>query len=362
MAAEKTKKRPRLFRRAVLLSLLAAAAAAALTWLAVARLEQGVLDVCAVQQDAYVQLVLDQIELQQDRVDRDIIDGILGTLDGSSSKYWVFSKGETMLFVKDVVETNKYKGFTTATYYDSVSAREFLDSLRQNHVSHAAIAINGQPYIASGAVFSYAGAEYRLCLLTNRSVMLENNAYLRVKSELWAVVLALLLLLAAIPAYYAKRADTMARRALEAEETVAMLRRNLAAMNDRLANRDWYDPETSLWQGSVLPRFIERAAGRRFTCAVLARVHCEREEDRLLFLRAGRMSLPKSTLRFEWGERDLVLLFLNVEEPEAFRAIAPLLGEHAALVGSLAAAHTPQELRAAAARLTPPEGGFEAWQ
>ena len=44
------------------------------------RYEDGILDVCATQQDAYVQLVLDQINLQADRSDDEIITEILGSL------------------------------------------------------------------------------------------------------------------------------------------------------------------------------------------------------------------------------------------------------------------------------------------
>ena len=357
MAAGKTKKPRSLFRRTMLLMILTAAIAGLLTWLVVSRLEQGVLDVCAVQQDAYVQLVLDQINLQQDRDDREIIDDILGTLDASSSKYWVFSKGETMLFVKDVMETNKYKGFTTATYYDSASAKEFLDSLQMNHVRHGSIQIDGKPYIASGAAFSYSGEEYRLCLLTNRSIMLENNSYLRVKSEMWVMALALLLLLVSIPASFARKIDILRKQREEDVETIAELHHELTAMNDRFANRDWYDTETSLWQGSVLPRFAERIAQREFSCVTMAHIRCEREEDQLLFLSRAHLTIPKTTLRFSWAEHDLVLLFLNTEEHEAWRGIVPLLGKHVTLDGRLTVARTGEELAGAVRRFTGAEQG-----
>ena len=74
--------------------------------------ESGILEVCATQQDAYVQLVLDQINIKSNRDDEQIIKEILGTMDASSNRYWTFSKDQSMLFVKDVTETNKYKGVT----------------------------------------------------------------------------------------------------------------------------------------------------------------------------------------------------------------------------------------------------------
>ena len=97
-----------------------------LVWYQIANFEAGMLDVCATQQDAYVQLVLDQINIKSNRDNEEIITEILGSLDASSNKYWTFSKNEAMVFVKDVLETNKYQGFTTATYYVSESAKAFL--------------------------------------------------------------------------------------------------------------------------------------------------------------------------------------------------------------------------------------------
>ena len=58
------------------------------------RYEDGILDVCATQQDAYVQLVLDQINLKDNRNDEQIIKEILETMDASSNHYWTFSKDQ----------------------------------------------------------------------------------------------------------------------------------------------------------------------------------------------------------------------------------------------------------------------------
>ena len=144
----------------------------------IGRYENGILEVCAEQQDAYVQLVLDQINLKDNRDDEQIIKDILGAMDASSNRYWTFSKDQSMLFVKDVTETNKYKGVNTATYYISDSAKEFLNNLSVNNVIHSYIEINDNRYIASGVMFEYKGDAYRLCLLTEKDVLLDNNAYL----------------------------------------------------------------------------------------------------------------------------------------------------------------------------------------
>lgn len=104
-----------------------------------------------------VQLVLDQINLKDNRDDEQIIKDILGAMDASSNRYWTFSKDQSMLFVKDVTETNKYKGVNTATYYISDSAKEFLNNLSVNNVIHSYIEINDNRYIASGVMFEYKG-------------------------------------------------------------------------------------------------------------------------------------------------------------------------------------------------------------
>lgn len=85
----------------------AAALGGLITYILIGRYEKGIIEVCATQQDAYVQLVLDQINLKDNRDDEEIINDILKTMDSSSNKYWAFSKNQSMLFVKDVLETNR---------------------------------------------------------------------------------------------------------------------------------------------------------------------------------------------------------------------------------------------------------------
>ena len=74
--------------------------AGAFAYTRINKYEEGVLEVCATQQDAYVQLVLDQINLKSNRDDEQIINDILGTMNSSSNKYWTFSKNQSILFVK----------------------------------------------------------------------------------------------------------------------------------------------------------------------------------------------------------------------------------------------------------------------
>lgn len=340
-----------LFCRVLILMLLVSAAAALLIWRSLSGLEQGMLEVFATQQDAYVQLVLDQIELQQGRSDNDIITDILSTLDASSSKYWVFSQGDSMLFVKDVVETNKYKGFTTATYYDSPSAKEFLDSLPLGRIQHNSIRISQKSYIASGSRFTYGDQEYRLCLLTNYNMLLENNSYLRVKSELWALALVVLVLLISIPAILAWKLDKLRTKQKQCNDKMAGLRRSLTSMNERFANRDWYGPANSLWQNQALPVFAQRLTQRGFSCATIAHLHFNSQEERLHFLNTAALTLPKAALRFSGAGYGLVLLFINQDKQTVLNTAEPLLKQYAMPENALTEIHTPQQLTASIAQL-----------
>ena len=52
------------------------------TWKALAQYEEGIVDVCATQQDSYVQLVIDQINLKENRTNDEIVQKTLVCIDG----------------------------------------------------------------------------------------------------------------------------------------------------------------------------------------------------------------------------------------------------------------------------------------
>ena len=154
--------------------------------------ESSILSIYAQQQDAYVQLVLDQINMLENRSDDEIVHKILGSLDTSDRKYWTLSKEQALLFVKDVMETNRYKGLTSESFFTSDSASYFLSNLGLNHVAHEVIEMEGDKYVASGVVFEYNGARYKICLLTNDTVILDNNVFLSAKISIYIWGLSLL--------------------------------------------------------------------------------------------------------------------------------------------------------------------------
>ena len=309
----------------VLCAILAAACAGVFTWYLLLRYEAGLLDVCAVQQDGYVQLVLDQIRLQGDRDDREIIENILGAMDASSNKYWTFSRDQDMLFVKDVLETNKYKGFTTATYYMSDSARAFLDGMRLDRVSHADITIEGKEYIASGAAFTYQGDTYRLCLLTNRSVLLDNNLFLGAKTELCVMVAAILILFVVVSTALAQKVRRLQLRSDRQEEAVETLNQSLDKMNRMFSQRDLHDTRTNLWSRETLPMFLSKLRGRKAYPMALALVQCSGEGAVRALLDMANVTLDRRVLRFKLEENLIGLLFVRCDLELALENVQSLL-------------------------------------
>ena len=76
-----------------------------------------------------------------------------------------------------LLESNKYKGVTPTSYYVSDSAKKFIKGLEVNRVTHGYIEISGNMYVASGVSFEYKDELYRMCLLTDKDVLLDNNQY-----------------------------------------------------------------------------------------------------------------------------------------------------------------------------------------
>lgn len=294
------------------------------------RYEKGVLDVCAVQQDGYVQLVLDQINLKDNRSDTDMIRNILGTLDDSSSRYWTFSKGENMLFVKDVLETNKYKGLSADSYYAGRSASNFLSGLQEDTVTHALITLNGKQYVASGAAFSYKKSTYKLVLLTNCSVILDSNPYLGAKTASLTVIAALLILLILVPMILAWRYTQLEKSGNRKDETIGELSRGLAAMDKKFSQELLHKATGDVWSAALLPEFLQRLQKRGVTSAVTAVLAFDEREKRDDFIRTGTRLLERKFLLFEQPKElsghsqqekaELILLFAEAKE-EQIRAL-----------------------------------------
>lgn len=328
---KRKKKRHPIVGVTLLCTLLASLCAGALTWFQLTRYEAGLVEVCAVQQDSYVQLVLDQIRLQRDGKNQVEIEDILGAMDASSNKYWTFSREQDMLFVKDVLETNKYKGFTTATYYVSDSARRFLEGIRVDRVSHADILIEDREYVASGAAFEYQGDVYRLCLLTNRSVLLDNNVFLGAKTELCTLAAGILLLFIIVPVLLAGKVRKLQLRGDRQDEATETLNQSLDRMNKLFSERDLHDTRRSLWSKEALPAFLAKLRARKAYPLSLALLRCSGETATRELLALASVALDRTVLRFTLDDNVIGLLFVQCDLERALDSAMSLLSDDVSL-------------------------------
>lgn len=290
-------------------------------------IERGILEVCATQQDGYVQLVLDQINLKENRDDEEIISDILETMDASSNKYWVFSRDQTMLFVKDVMETNRYKGFSATSYWGTADAQSFLDSLQLGEVKHDYIELDGIEYLASGSVFTYEDRDYRLCLLTNRAALLDNNEYLGARSRLSVVMMVGLGLLLIIPMVLAFEIARERKRLAAEHETLVETSTKLHEASERLSHPEVYDTRTRVWSDSAFDQFVGKLLERGESGAHIAQIVCDDKESRDEFFMRASIMLDRTVIRFEMADTIAALLFVTSDPDSIVSQLEPLLDE-----------------------------------
>lgn len=284
----------------------------AISYIQLVRYEKGILEVCATQQDSYVQLVLDQINLKDNRNDEEIINDILKTMDSSSNKYWAFSKNQSMLFVKDVLETNRYKGVSADTYYNSKESSDFMNSLILNRVAHKIIKLDNKTYLVSGVLFKYAGQDYRLCLMTEKTVLLDNNTYLEIKVQMETFIIALLMAFVLVTTIYAFIIRKQAVKIDGMDSDIRDLCKRLSSVNDRLMDKDLHDTRNNVWKQKAIVPFIDKLMEKECFPITFAQIECDDKASRKKFLERAVYILDRNVLRFEYGASDIVLIAAGI--------------------------------------------------
>lgn len=318
---KKKNKTSRVFLWTIILYILVMAAAAVLVWIQLGRYEQGILDVCATQQDGYVQLVLDQINLKENREDEEIINDILGTLDASNNRYWTFARGESMVFIKDVLETNKYKNLNSDSYYSSNSAKDFLDHLELDRVTHQKIEVDGIQYIASGVTFAYNGGEYGLCLLTNRSILLDNNNYLSARVEMIVTLIVFAAFAFISAALLSHRLRKTQIALAEQKEAAFLLNRRVESLNQYLAEREVYLQRERLWNRNILPVFAEKLSEKDCWPLTAALLDCGTSEQKQQISAQLGVIYIDQVLSFDISESRFLALFLQTDHEETIQML-----------------------------------------
>lgn len=302
-----------------------AAGLAALCFVQVKDIENGTVEAVAVQQDGYLELVCDQIALNQDRQDDEIIEDILGTLDRNAASYWTFSKGQTMLFVKDAAETNRYRNYSADTYFSTQSGADFVASLVEGDVIHSVIDINGQQYVASGTLFSYGGDQYRLCLLTNRDILLESNAMLGARNRLQVLLFGILGLLVVIPIALAVVLVRTRNKLAVAHVQAVKTERALDKAMRRRSLLDSYQADGKVWREDMLAKFKARADERGVPTAQM-RVECRDAAARNELLDRTVRLCDQGVLRFSMSDGSVVLLVINGTREQLAEAVRHVMG------------------------------------
>lgn len=223
-----------------LFACLFAVVAAVSCWWQLAHYEDNLLEVFAEQQDQYVQLAIDQIELFESQKEDDMVENVLQSIVGDDSQYWTFAKDNRLLFVKDASNSNRYRGLTQGSYFDSDSAQQFIQGLAGGRVSHAIIDVAGNQYIASGAAFEHDKKSYALCLLTGKHVVTDDNDYLAARVNLGVIIAVTLIVFILALVAMAVHNDRQRKRLREAEKTSEQLQLKIESLGKELLRLDGF--------------------------------------------------------------------------------------------------------------------------
>jgi hypothetical protein len=305
-------------------SLIIACLAGYYAWLQINSYEKGVAEIYAVEQDGYVQLVLDQINLQEDRTDDEIIKNILATLDSSTNHYWTLTHDEALVFVKDILETSRYKSFSTDTYYNTTSSQEFIRGLKDNVVTHAIVKIGNKDFIASGVKFTYNNKEYQICLLTNAQIMLENNTYLSTKINLVIMIVVILSVFIITTVILSMTAGRLQTRLTHERDTSVELRNTIESLSERLEERELYDSRTLIFSDKMIPVIFTKLEERNVRPVSMVRISLDDGAgDRLAD--EGQTLLAKSVIRMKPDDSHMILIFIGSSINTALRQVRSIL-------------------------------------
>lgn len=309
------------FRNILIATILGIGIMALLGYYLMTRYTSTIMDVYASQQDNYVQLVLDQINLQDDRTEETIISDIIDTLDSGNTRYWTLAKEDNILFIKNVTETDKYQGISMDELYDSNSADDFVEGLRLNRVTHEIITMDQVQYVASGVIFEYNEMQYRLCLLTDETVILDNNEFLstQIGMYIYVIVLMMLMLIVAMIAesFIKKREvdNNLLKGRLEIQN------QHIERLELESKERDAYDARLNIYKSHYIRQFAEKLDEKSVKKAVFVVLEFEQAAAMKNFLVHAMGSLDENALRFWLDDRRMILLMCHCSHEQAWNIL-----------------------------------------
>ena len=228
-----------------------------------------------------------------------MIRDILGSIDGSEKEYWTLSKEDSLLFVKDVTESDRYRGLSTASYYVSESGRSFLNSLEKNKVKHRFISQSGKKYIASGVFFEVNGHEYKICLLTNEKYIINNNEFMQAQIIILIGVVLLVLMLLVVSMIMAGNIDKKQSQIDKLNEQIQNKNLSIEKIESELSMLSEYDVKNTVFKEKIIDRFMEKLENKNITSVRFETVVFSDAGAYDIFLKNSQWMLDKKTLKFE---------------------------------------------------------------
>lgn len=282
------------------------------------------LEIYGSQQDGYVKLILDEINRLQEQGTEENITDIISSLDATASRYWTLSKGDSILFVKSVTETNRYKGFTDGTYYATETASRFMDSLSVNQVGHKLIYLDDDRFVASGMIFDWKGEQYRICLLTYDQVVLEDNILLECKNAIiivLSIVLALFIILSMVMSRKIRKQDAYIEKQ---EERVVWQNQQIGRLDEQLKREYAFSASRHVFKSTVLKEFLKTLDERNVYPLHFAVFETESAKARDEFFEHMQVVLDNHVLRFSMDGGLVLLVFAGYEKTVSDRIIKSL--------------------------------------
>ena len=276
--------------------------------------EKGFLQIYAQEHDGYVKTTLDQINRLGENATEDQITEIIASLDATTSKYWMLSTENNILFIKSITETNRYKNYSADSYYSSESAMRFINNMKDNVVTDAIIDLDDGRYVASGGIFSWNGQKYRICLLTYDKAILDQNILLETKNAIIIHMSVLLILflctIIAVAGVIVKKNNVID----DLKQTNTGLNKNLEKLDELLKREVAYDANNHVFAMSLLPEFLEKLDKKDIRPITFAYFEFDTAVIKEEFLMDMSIFLDRDALRFDAGKLGVIILLTGYSE------------------------------------------------
>ena len=212
-----------------------------------------------------------------------------------------------------------------------------------NKVVHGVIKIEENSYIASGVLFEYQGEEYRLCLLTNTMVLLENNELLRARTEIGVTIFFLTVLFALTALLFAMKVRKLELEKADTHKTMQEMNEHIERLNDQLTKWDIHDTQKNVWSRDSLLGFAERLEQRAAYPLTLVLVRTGDLAESKKFLDLAHYVLDHNQLRFQINDMLFAFLFVQCDARAVDYSLKPLVARYGQVIRSITVDENSEE-------------------